>query len=72
MYARGVQRIAQYFFFIKNDYLCLLDPVKEMPTTGAQNLNNLNTFFLLVRSLLNSSMGYQVSTWHSFNQPVQN
>ena len=60
-------------FLIQNDYPCLSNPVKGMPTTGAQNFNNLNTFFLLVSSLLNNSMGYEVShTWHSFNQPVQN
>ena len=70
MYARGVQSIVHYFCILSMITLCLLDPVKEMTTTGAQNLNKLNTFFLLVRSLLNSSMGYQVSTWHSINQPV--
>ena len=40
MYARGVQSIVHYIFYnIKNDYPCLSDRVKEMPTTGAQNLN---------------------------------
>ena len=46
MYALVYKALFTIFFLIKNDYPCLSDSVKQMPTTGAQDRNNLNTFFL--------------------------